>query len=72
MAITSRLNRNMGSNQMTKEEEHRYLVLVTTISQDHFVSLFRGAHDYGVKYRAWLCLMGLMETYDVIKMWRQK
>lgn len=52
---------------MTREEEYRYLVLMTTISQDHFISLFRGGRNHPIKYHAWLCLMGLMETEYVAR-----
>jgi len=56
------VNGNVGHN-MTKEEERRFLVLMMTVSQGHFTSLVRNSNDH----RAWLCLMGLMETYEVIK-----
>ncbi|KKM65150.1 hypothetical protein LCGC14_1494220 [marine sediment metagenome] len=59
-------NGDMGYS-MTNEEAYRYLVLMTTISQDHFISLSKGGRDYLIKHRAWLCLMGLMETRDFIQ-----
>lgn len=57
-------NRDVGHN-MTKEEEYRYRVLVATVSQDHFMSLVRDGRDHNIKHCAWLCLMGLMETYSI-------
>jgi len=50
---------------MDNEEKYRYLVIIATISQNHFISLLAGGHGDHIKHRTWLCLMGLMETWDM-------
>ena len=73
MAITYGFNRDMGYNivntEMDKDEQYRYYtaMLFVTAREGYFKM---AARDSGfskeTRHHIWLCLMGLMETWDII------
>lgn len=69
MVMSHRLNRNIGYDIMKTDVEKLYRRSVEALSQN------RNHYIYTVKYYrtdkrsrklAWLCLMGLIETSDIV------
>lgn len=65
MANAHRTNRNIGPNHMT-DKKYRELARATSDLQEYFISVATEEPYIRVRHAAWLNLIGLIETSDII------
>lgn len=67
MAITSRLNRNVGHENTMTDTRYANVVNAAVCRQKHYIFLMSFTIHKEVKHLLWLRLMGLAETWWMIK-----